>query len=299
VGVDTYVIIPARNPEKARRALDPERSDTTRVGTDFVVLYVPDRFEDVREEAARYGSAIAASVPPAIFKGLDPRGIAAYPEVGQAFGEPTYDALLARHGEPLWLPATRPRRKARAVRVVLVAISAAREKLLMADPALVKELVASHLDTSIPGSLDIEHWVELQRTLFDAMTLGGGTDRDPRGDAVAPRGGLPLYEDRTIDGAKLVRASEVAAISAWLVSLPDDVVARVRALSRRSESAMRFPGMLGAAPADDHAPLRSGPSRAKTLPPAGAVQDELRSLLAFYGELRREGKAVLAIRYRA
>jgi hypothetical protein len=299
VGVDTYLVIPARDPEKARRALDPDRSELTQMGTDYVVLYLPERFEGVREETARYGSEIAASMPPAIRKALDPRGIAAYAEVGQAFADPTYEALLARQGEPLWLPTARPRRKPGAIRVLLVAISAARETLLMADPALVKDIVGSHRVAKIPGSLDVEHWVELQRTLFDALTIDGTSDGDPRADAVAPRGGLPLYEDKNIDGAKLVRAPEVARTAEWLASLPRDVVAQLRGLPKRSENARLFPNTLGAAPADDDGRLRSGTARAKDLPPAVAVQEELVRLLTFYDDLRKQGRGVLSIRYRS
>ena len=183
--------------------------------------------------------------------------------------------------------------------MLLVGLSAAREKILLESPEIVIDLVASSGEAKIPDSLEIEHWVELQRVLFDGMILDGGSDEDRRADAVAPRGGLLLYEDKIIDGAKLVRASDVSRMAEWLAFLPTDIVAQVRALPKRGTSAALFPKSLGAAPADDDEPVRPGGRGRPALPAVAAVQEELGRLTAFYENLRKHGKAVLSIRFRS
>jgi hypothetical protein len=301
VSVDIYVIIPSRHPEKARRALDPEEAETTAVGRDYVALYYPDRFDEVKGDVERYGFELARSMPPSVRKGLDPRGIAAYPGVGQSFSDATYQSLLAHHGAPLWLPTERPSKKRRpaTVKVLLIPISPKREALLMAHPDIVEGLVEKHLAEGMAGSLEIDDWIELQRTLFDAMMIEGSAADDLRADAVFPRRGLPLYEDKIVDAAKLISADRVAATADWLASLPESTVSAVRALTKRSPTALGFPDSLGPVPADDDAPPNGTRLQSKPRPRDAAMQALFARLVSFYGELGRQSQAVLCIRFRS
>ena len=68
-------------------------------------------------------------------------------------------------------------------------------------------------------------------------------------------------------------------------------------MSKRSDSATSFPNTLGAAPADDDDPLRSG--NVLSRPPAAAIKTELKRLIVFYNGLGKEKKALLSIRFRS
>jgi hypothetical protein len=259
-----------------------------------VVVHLAERFKELEADPERYGPKLSASMPAWLKKGLDARGIAAYPEVGQTFADSSYAELLERCGEPLWLPTMRIRRKARHTKALLIGLSEKRTEMLMAEPSLVGDIVAANLEQSIPGSLEIANWIELQRTLFDAMVVLGESDSDRRADAVAPRGGLPLYDDKTIDAAKLLRAPEIARTAVWLAALPPEIVARVRALPQRSATSRTFPASLGAAPADD-----DEIGRAEGSVSASEIERDLARLTGFYRDLERGAKGLLAIRFRA
>jgi hypothetical protein len=298
LSVDTSIVIPSGNAVRARRALDPEDAETTTLGADYIVLYRPDRFVDVQGKFEQYGYALAREMPASIRKTLDGRGIAAYPEAGQSFRDADYRSLLVNHGPPLWLPTKRPRAKYSSgnPKVLLIPISATRKKMLIAHPEVVKALVKKHVAEGMADGLEIEDWVELQRALFDAVMIGGGSAEDLRADAVAPRGGLPLYEDKSIDSAKLLSATRVAATAHWLASLPESILATVRTLPQRSPVALAFPESLGTVPADDG--HRAGSKRARRLSTSIPMQVVLDRLIEFYHELERHERGVLCIRYR-
>jgi hypothetical protein len=313
VSIETFLILPTRDPKRARAWFGPEHEETLQIGTDCVAVYYMERFDEVEASPEEHGPAFAASLPPWLRKGLDPRGIAAVPEVAQSYAGADYVELVQSDDALLWLPFKKARVKGRAVRSLLVGLSAARQKALIDEPTLVADLVAMHVATPIAGAAEFEHWVELQRVLFEAMLLTSGSDEDPRSDAVAPRRGLPLYEDKTVDAAKLVRATEVAVIAEWLSSLPSDTIESVRARPRRSRRAMSFPANLGAAPADDDMRIRRTNARidasgelvrARLACPlersnAALMKFDLVRLTAFYSELRAKGMALLAIHHRA
>jgi hypothetical protein len=301
LSVDTYVILPTGSPANADKLLqeNPELDEeSTQRGVDFVAWHATDRFGEVQRDRDGHGERYAQQLPAWLRRKLDARGLLAVAEVGQRFEGVRY-AELAADPRATWLPITRKARRPRVKRLLLIGLSRAREKLIVEDPELVPGLALTHCKGQhIPESLEVEHWVDVQRMLFDAMLLESGSDEDRRADAVTPRGGLPLYEDESVDGAKLVGAPEVARIAEWLASLPADVVARVHALPKRSDAARRFPDSLGAAPADDTARARVRAPESSAAASA-ELQHELERLLAFYGALKKHEKAVLSIRFRA
>jgi len=181
-------------------------------------------------------------------------------------------------------------------RLLLVALSAERERLLREDPDLVRDLVNARAQ-SIPGSLEIEDWIELQRALFDYQWLSG-TD-DPRAEALTPRNGMSLYADRNVDSARIVPADRCRVIGQWVTALPEDCIDRARE-APWSPASRAFPQSLGVSEADDHEPIVEGTTvfdHGKRFD-ARKLTDALTQLRGFYREILRSGRAVLAIRFR-
>lgn len=184
-------------------------------------------------------------------------------------------------------------------RLLLVALSAERERLLREDPELVRDLVQARAQGKIPGSLELdERFVDLQRALFDYQWLAG-TD-DPRAEALTPRTGVGLYADRNVDSARIVDAASCRVIAEWVAELPEDFLERARA-APRSPASRGFPQSLGASEADDHEPLVEGTtvfSDAKRYD-VQKLGEPLAQVRAFYAEILRSGRGVLAVRFRA
>ena len=111
----------------------------------------------------------------------------------------------------------RPSRSRRTTRLLLIAVSPARELLLRADPGLVKELVETHVSgKAIPGALEVSEWTALERA-FAERPDGEGPGAI---DAIAPRLGLPLYEDRDVEASRYLRSADVARVVDALRRLP-------------------------------------------------------------------------------
>lgn len=297
MGVDTYLILPTKSRDAAAELLQkhPELDDgATELGVDFIALYVADRFDEVTNEPADHARRYLAQLPLAVRRSLDARGLLVVPEVGQSF-EGTRFAELESSDGACFLPLGPVPRRRGASGVLLVGLSQVREQLLMKEPELVKDLAAMHRKgESIPGSVLIEPWVEVQRLLYDALLVAGMPDGDPCADAIAPHAGIRLYEDDIVDAAKLIRADGVAATASWLARLPPDIVQQVRKLPRRSAAARRFPASLGAVPSDDRG---SGPTKERAASEQ-AIEQALDRLRATYGELAADRKALLSIRFR-
>jgi len=171
----------------------------------------------------------------------------------------------------------------------------------MADPELVRDLVRARANDLIPGSLELgEQWVELQKALFDFSWLSGFDDA--RSEALTPRSGMSLYEDRVVDSARVVSAERCRAVAEWLAGLPRDCIDRARRAPTQSPASRGFPESLGASEADDAEPLREGTTRFPKKDRYGydsrALELELERVRAFYAELLRTNRALLAIRFR-
>ncbi len=182
-------------------------------------------------------------------------------------------------------------------RLLLVALSAERERILREDPELVRDLVNARTHT-IPGSLELDDWVELQRALFDYQWLSGADD--PRAEALTPRSGLGLYEDRNIDSARVVPADRCRAVAEWVAALPDDCIERARD-APFSPASRGFPQSLGASEADDDEPLAEGTTVFDEVKryDARKLTAALEPLRAFYAEILRSRRGVLAVRFRS
>jgi hypothetical protein len=180
-------------------------------------------------------------------------------------------------------------------RLLLVALSVERERLLREDPELVRDLVTARAHT-IPGSLELDDWIELQRALFDYQWLSGA--EDPRAEALTPRSGLGLYEDRNIDSARIVPAERCRAVAEWLRGLPADCIERARDAAW-SPASRGFPQSLGASAADDDEPLVEGTTVFDDVKryDARKLTAALEQLRTFYAEMLRSGRGVLAVRF--
>jgi hypothetical protein len=181
-------------------------------------------------------------------------------------------------------------------RLLLVELSAERERIMREDPELVRDLVNARAHT-IPGSLELEDWIELQRAFFDYQWLSGSDD--PRAEGLTPRSGLGLYEDRNVDSARIVPADRSRAIAEWVLALPEDWLERVRQ-APESPAARGFPQSLGASEADDGEPVvegTTGSDPAKRYD-TRKLNEALERLRGFYREILRSGRAVLAVRFR-
>jgi len=298
MGVDTFLVVPTTSVARARRAFADEE-DTMHVGADYVALYRPDPFSGVSADLARFGPQYARELPAWMKKELDPRGILVVPQVGQAFAEPTYADVVASAGAPLFLPIRVPRAARTKRRLLLVALSQNRRRLVEHEPSLVRKLVDDRAKRAIPGSLELDDvWIDLQKALFDVLA---GLD-DPAAEVLAPRVGLPLYEDKVVELARLVPPGEVLARAAWLARLPVGAIERLPSGREETPASRAFPGILGPCDADDDvcaATKPRAPGRRKRTRPAAELQHALERVRAFYAEHCAGGQALLAIRFRA
>jgi len=295
VSIDTYLLVPVENPLRAKRLLSASGDDVTHVGADFIVLYKGHSFVEVQRSPETWGPIYVQDLPPSLRRQLDPRGVLAIPEVGQAWESKTYTEAVASAELSVWLPLRRVRRR-RLRRLLLVALSSEREALLVEDPELVPELVSNRNTVPIPASIEFDEcWIELQRLILDCLWLEQSDDA--RADALAPRSGLLLYEDENIDSARLVRADRACSTAAWLATLTPESIERARR-EPPSSASRGFPESLGAAPADDREPIRKAHRPAPQKVRTPALDRELRRLLVFYEEVLNAGRAVLAIRFR-
>ena len=295
MSIDTYLVIPVANPERAKRVLSEGGDDVTHIGRDYVVLYRPDLFANVKSSPEIWGPRYVQDLPPSIRRGLDPRGLLARPEVGQSFQAETYAKEVDSDESSLWLPLRRVARR-RVKRLLLVALSPKREALLFERPELVRELITNRTTVPIPASIEFDDiWIELQRLLRDCLWL----DKidDVRADALAPRTGLSFLEDKDIDAARLVRSEQARSTAEWLATLTPEVVERARR-EPPSPASRNFPECLGSAEADDLEPVRSARSRRQRKVSSAELDEQLRRLQAFYEDVQRTGRSVLSVRFR-
>lgn len=179
--------------------------------------------------------------------------------------------------------ARAPRKNVR--RLLLIALSPARERMLLSDPELVNELVEARQTTAIPGALEFdERWIDLQRALFDFLWEYGADDE--RAEALAPRKGKSLYDDEVVDVARLVPAEQAGRIARWVNELPPDMLARAERRASPSPGSKSLPQKVAA-----EGILKRSSSLA-------ALAPELERLKAFYAELLKTGRAVLSIQFR-
>lgn len=119
-----------------------------------------------------------------------------------------------------------------------------------------------------------------------------------KSEALTPREGLPLYEDKSIDSALLVKSERTDAIANWLLSLPKDVVGRVLSRGIESPASRNFPASLGSSEADD-AEGSLLPKKIRRPPPdPTSLETGIGKLRDFYAIVRRNRCAVLAVRFR-
>ena len=121
----------------------------------------------------------------------------------------------------------RPRqaRKAPMERVLLIALSPTREKLLLDEPELVHAIVQQRAKTAIPRSIEFDDsFVALQQALSEYAAKSGSPP--VHAEALTPRGGLLLYEDDTIEAARLVGAEQAQLVARWVASLPAELTSR-------------------------------------------------------------------------
>jgi hypothetical protein len=295
LSVDTYLVVPVESPGRAARLLSAGGDDVTHVGRDYVVLFKGDLFAGVERAPDTWGPRYAEELPPSVRRRLDPRGLLARPEVGQAFAFETYAEAVDAEGPSLWLPVRRVRRKRRK-RLLLVALSPEREAMLFEHPELVRDLISSRSTVSIPGAVEFdETWIDLQRLLLDCLWLE--LSDDARADALAPRSGLSFLEDETVDAARLIRADQARATAEWLATLTPERVDRATR-EPPGPASRRFPESLGAAPADDSEPIRRTVRNKPAKVSSETLNRELQKLLSFYEAVGRLGRSVLSVRFR-
>jgi len=167
------------------------------------------------------------------------------------------------------------------------------------EPELVRDLLRGRAQAPIPGSLELdEQWIELQRTLFDFLWLSGADDA--RAEALTPRSGSSVYQDRSVESARIVAVEKSRATAEWVTTLPPDCVERARRAPARSPAARAFPESLGASEFDDREPLRGGTVvvRRKTHYEDRELTRTLERVRAFYADILSTRRAVLAIRFR-
>lgn len=299
MGVDTYVAIRVDHPDSARDERELAALGTlAHVRVDYVVVYVADRFREVEQDVEHFGPLYAEALGPRMRESLDPRGLLAIAEVGQGDFPPTYEELAASATDgAVWLPVTRePGRRKR--RVLLVALSARREQLLVDAPDLVADLLKARREEPIPGTLELgPSWIPLQRVLFDAAWA---EHRPPESfQALAPAKGLSYFEDHVVEASRVITRDVVAALADWLGELPPTTVADVAALATPCPASLEFPESLGPCEADDREPAATLDARRTPAPDeVAALEADLARLAAFYRATSNEGKAVLSIRFR-
>jgi len=226
LSIDTFVVIPSSTPRRLAKAL--EGDGYCQIGGDYVALAVGTPYAEVERDPKRHGLQIVSLLPPWAVRELDPRGLAVYPEVGQSFAHAKYAEALLNHGELLWLPTVVVTTPQRALHGLLISLSPAREKLLLADPELVPTLLVARTRGGIPGSLELDACQPLQRALLTAAKTTGADAE--AASALEPVGGMPLYDDEMIRDARLLRADRCRAIAAFLGSLPSDAGALTQVL---------------------------------------------------------------------
>lgn len=173
---------------------------------------------------------------------------------------------------------------------MLVPLSETRRRMLLEHPELVRSIVDARGTERIAAFEIGPVWIALQALLFDAMWSSGGDDA--RAEALTPRAGLPLYEDRTIEAARLVSIERVRETAEWLAGLARDIAERELVPSPASTG---FPASLGTSEADDHEPARAAPRKPGPVT-LGAELDRLREL---YLSCAQGAQSLLAIRFRA
>ena len=184
-------------------------------------------------------------------------------------------------------------------RLLLVALSPARERLVREEPTLVRDLLVERAKAPIPASLELDdQWVELQRALFDFLWLSGVDDA--RAEALTPRRGLSVYEDRSVDSSRIVPLEQCVATAEWVLALPPDCVERARRSRSPSPASRIFPESLGTSEADDHERVREGTTvfAKKNHYDDRTLTLTLERVRAFYADIQRTNRAVLAIRFR-
>jgi hypothetical protein len=182
----------------------------------------------------------------------------------------------------------------------LVALSPARHALLLETPELVRDLLRARVSSVIPGSIELdEQWIELQAALFDFNWLSKLDD--VRAEALTPRSGPSLIEDRHVDCARIASADTSRLIAEWVTTLPQDCIERARRVPAPSPASLGFPESLGSTVADAHDQMREGTTvfRPELRYDARELSLELERVRAFYAEILRTRYAVLSIRFRA
>lgn len=165
--------------------------------------------------------------------------------------------------------------------MLLVSLSPTREKLLLEQPDLVDGILRERARTNIPGTIEFDdRFIELQSVLFDFAWKTGAAQA--QAEALTPHGGELVYEDDTVEAARLLRAEQSRELARWVTSLPADLVAAVRRYESRSPATQSY--------AESQEP---GPR-----PPVPELEAELARLKRFYTELGRKGHSLLAIRFR-
>ena len=188
----------------------------------------------------------------------------------------------------------------RTRRLLLVALSPARQALVLETPELVSDLLRARLSSPIPGSLELdEQWIELQMALFDFNWLTKVDD--VRAEALTPRSGLSLIENRAIECARIVPAATSRLVAEWVTTLPQDCIERARRAAAPSPASRFFPESLGACEADDDEELHEGTTVFQREPryDARELNLELERVRVFYAEILHTRHAVLSIRFRA
>ena len=274
MAIDTYLIVPTGSRALAEELLrdHPDLEDEAQLGEDFVALLQDERFTRVQRDPELWGETYLDLIPPACRTRLDKRGLLVVPDMGQSFDGVSFEEVAAERGAT-WLPLKPARASRRAKRVLLVHLSPNRQARLLRDPALAREIVSARADQPVPDALELDAvWVELQQLLVDHQKRSGAVDA--RSEAIAPKKGLPLYEDKTIDAALLVRAEQARATAEWVLALPADLAA--------------------------HQPRPAGGKQGKAGRPRDArvLDAALARLKAFYKLVHQQGCAILAIRFR-
>jgi hypothetical protein len=112
--------------------------------------------------------------------------------------------------------------KQRSERVLLIALSPTREKLLLEEPELVRAILLERAKTTIPRSVEFdERFQALQDALLDLAAKSGGGDGNAK--ALTPGSGELLYEDDTVRAARLLRAPQAHALAKWVAGVPREL----------------------------------------------------------------------------
>ena len=292
MGIDTYLVIPVINPETAAKQW-PSDEEVIQRGADCLVVYCTERFRDVEASPEHWGPEYATSLPPAIRRNLDPRGLYAMAEVGQDYDGVCYAEIVAEGG--IWLPifVERPAKTDKERRLLLCTVSETQREALLEHPKTVRDWLKAKADSEDNDAVSLgPEWIALQQLLFEFLDTSD--DNVPEEQVLPPKRGIPLYESRTIDRSRLTTATIAARLAKVVARVSLDDLRGLEVSRLKNPAARGFPQSLGSCPSDDH----EDPPQDQAAVAAHSIEAALCKTRSLYRRAAENGLGILTIGYR-